>query len=354
MFCFVEQLCIPDCGEVAKKAEAEAVFKELLASCTSRLARTTLGVRPHEEALFDIIRGSIMNLYKRDYIKSVPTKQEMQLYEGILCTERKAVGDRGFGKINHRRLYPAAVRHYDSLFPNNHIELFDFQNEGNMEQLNELYYSYRSTLEKCEFQELYQSLWVEVLADLPRFNPDLGRATTFFRYSIKHAVCIFVSFKKYNTTPYLANQLEKIKKIQQECEESGTPFTVELASKYLHCTIPTVLNYQVKLGMESSFSYEVISVTNKYFSYDSYDEEATDSKPISSYSDAELRKLVKDFSEKELCLLNMYLQMCTQENSYNIEEFRKAKASQSAMTKAETEQAIIKIEDLFKKIGING
>ena len=217
----------------------------------------------------------------------------------------------------------------------------------------ELYYSYRSTLEKCEFQELYQSLWVEVLADLPRFNPDLGRATTFFRYSIKHAVCIFVSFKKYNTTPYLANQLEKIKKIQQECEESGTPFTVELASKYLHCTIPTVLNYQVKLGMESSFSYEVISVTNKYFSYDSYDEEATDSKPISSYSDAELRKLVKDFSEKELCLLNMYLQMCTQENSYNIEEFRKAKASQSAMTKAETEQAIIKIEDLFKKIGIN-
>lgn len=57
-----------------------------------------------------------MNLYKRDYIKSVPTKQEMQLYEGILCTERKAVGDRGFGKINHRRLYPAAVRHYDSLF----------------------------------------------------------------------------------------------------------------------------------------------------------------------------------------------------------------------------------------------
>ena len=137
MFCFVEQLCIPDCGEVAKKAEAEAVFKELLASCTSRLARTTLGVRPHEEALFDIIRGSIMNLYKRDYIKSVPTKQEMQPYEGILCTERKAVGDRGFGKINHRRLYPAAVRHYDSLFPNNHIELFDFQNEGNMEQLNE-------------------------------------------------------------------------------------------------------------------------------------------------------------------------------------------------------------------------
>ena len=55
------------------------------------------------------------------------------------CTERVLSGGwQGFGKINHRRLYPVQeVRHYDSLFPNNHIELFDFQNEGNMEQLNE-------------------------------------------------------------------------------------------------------------------------------------------------------------------------------------------------------------------------
>ena len=60
----------------------------------------------------------------------------MQLYEGILCTEEKLSETEDL-EDNHRRLYPAAVRHYDSLFPNNHIELFDFQNEGNMEQLNE-------------------------------------------------------------------------------------------------------------------------------------------------------------------------------------------------------------------------
>lgn len=62
MFCFVEQLCIPDCGEVAKKAEAEAVFKELLASCTSRLARTTLGVRPRE---------AILNIFYKDNISKI-------------------------------------------------------------------------------------------------------------------------------------------------------------------------------------------------------------------------------------------------------------------------------------------
>lgn len=60
----------------------------------------------------------------------------------------------------------------------------------------ELYYSYRSTLEKCEFQELYQSLWVEVLADLPRFNPDLGRATTFFLLFYKTCCLHFRKFQK--------------------------------------------------------------------------------------------------------------------------------------------------------------
>ena len=73
-----------------------------------------------------------MNLYKRDYIKISPTNQEIQQYEDVLRAERDSVGNRRFGKINHRRLYPVAVRHYESLFPNNHVELFDFQKEGNI------------------------------------------------------------------------------------------------------------------------------------------------------------------------------------------------------------------------------
>lgn len=45
-----------------------------------------------------------MNLYKRDYIKISPTNQEIQLYEDVLRAERESVGNRRFGKINHRRL----------------------------------------------------------------------------------------------------------------------------------------------------------------------------------------------------------------------------------------------------------
>ena len=78
-----------------------------------------------------------MKLYERDYIKDAPTPEEIKLYQSALMLEKEVVGNRKFGKANHRRLYPEAVRHVESLFPNNHVELFDFQSLGNMEQLNE-------------------------------------------------------------------------------------------------------------------------------------------------------------------------------------------------------------------------
>ena len=68
-----------------------------------------------------------MNLYKRDYIKNPPTTAEIQEFERILELEKQ---DMPIGRKNLRYLYPPAVRHYNSLFPNNHIELIDFQCES--------------------------------------------------------------------------------------------------------------------------------------------------------------------------------------------------------------------------------
>ncbi len=80
-----------------------------------------------------------MNLYKRDYIKNPPTKLELEKHQEIIAAENKY--NRKFGKYNYRRLYSEAVRHYESLFPNNHIEVFDFQNNGNTEILNKKFYT---------------------------------------------------------------------------------------------------------------------------------------------------------------------------------------------------------------------
>ena len=81
-----------------------------------------------------------MNLYERDYIKTPPTIQEIKLYEAALSAEKDSIGNRRIGKSNQRKSYPEAVRHNRSLFPNNHVELFDFQNVGNMGNLNDEFY----------------------------------------------------------------------------------------------------------------------------------------------------------------------------------------------------------------------
>ncbi len=75
-----------------------------------------------------------MKLYERDYIKVPPTRQELDHFKEITAAEIQE--NKKLGRINLRRLYPEAIRHHDSLFPNNHVELFDFQNQGNMEDIN--------------------------------------------------------------------------------------------------------------------------------------------------------------------------------------------------------------------------
>ncbi len=80
-----------------------------------------------------------MKLYERDYIKSPPTTQELEAYQKIRESEK--TNNRGFGRINLRRDYPESIRHDESLFPNNHIELFDFQRSGLMESLTEDFYN---------------------------------------------------------------------------------------------------------------------------------------------------------------------------------------------------------------------
>lgn len=67
-----------------------------------------------------------MNLDTRDYIKNPPTSDELQQYKRILTQETDGTH---FGRNNLRYFYPPAIRHYNSLFPNNHIELIDFRLE---------------------------------------------------------------------------------------------------------------------------------------------------------------------------------------------------------------------------------
>lgn len=66
-----------------------------------------------------------MNLYKRDFNKC--TVEELSQYDIIRKEESTGLK---FGRINLYYKYPEAIRHFQSLFPNNHIVLFDYKENG--------------------------------------------------------------------------------------------------------------------------------------------------------------------------------------------------------------------------------
>jgi hypothetical protein len=57
--------------------------------------------------------------------------------EQLAIIQKEEKGNGRYGRINKYREYPEAYRHYKSLFPNNHVELFDWQNTGEMPELTD-------------------------------------------------------------------------------------------------------------------------------------------------------------------------------------------------------------------------
>lgn len=75
-----------------------------------------------------------MKIYTdKDFCKE-PTQEVLDEYKRV--KEREKIGvSLKCARSNLYREYPEAVRHYQSLFPNNHIELFDWKNSGKMDDL---------------------------------------------------------------------------------------------------------------------------------------------------------------------------------------------------------------------------
>jgi hypothetical protein len=70
-----------------------------------------------------------MKLYQRDYCKK-PIDLEKKEYEIVLGEEKSEMIKLCRRNLYHK--YPEAIRHYCSLFPNNHIDLYDWKTSGLM------------------------------------------------------------------------------------------------------------------------------------------------------------------------------------------------------------------------------
>lgn len=74
-----------------------------------------------------------MQLYDRDYLNGLSNQEKLE-YDQILAKEKE--GMNGFGRKNLYPQYPLAVRHCLSLFPNNHLDIFDLKENQNISEIN--------------------------------------------------------------------------------------------------------------------------------------------------------------------------------------------------------------------------
>lgn len=74
-----------------------------------------------------------MKLYQRDYCKE-PTENEIKQYKQILREEKI---ENSIAKKNLYYKYPEAIRHHMTLFPNNHVELYDWKISRKMSEFTD-------------------------------------------------------------------------------------------------------------------------------------------------------------------------------------------------------------------------
>ena len=76
-----------------------------------------------------------MNLYNRDFTKLTP--EEDTAWRAVKEKEIEQVGV-GLAKLGVRknlfRDYPKAARHFDSLFPNNYLDIVELEDESNLQK----------------------------------------------------------------------------------------------------------------------------------------------------------------------------------------------------------------------------
>lgn len=74
-----------------------------------------------------------MQLYSRDYLDGLTTQEETD-YKDILNKEKE--GRIGFARKNLYPQYSLAVRNWLSLFPNNHLDIIDLEENSNIIEVN--------------------------------------------------------------------------------------------------------------------------------------------------------------------------------------------------------------------------
>ncbi|WP_051688323.1 Shedu anti-phage system protein SduA domain-containing protein [Desulfofalx alkaliphila] len=117
-----------------------------------------------------------MKIYSRDY--SILTQEELKKWEVLKEKEIvSSLGDDLVIRKNLYREYPVAVRHFISLFPNNHLDIMDLQQATHLKVLTEEFYriiNNPSTTERFILNWISQTKAYFIIASIMKSSYSFG------------------------------------------------------------------------------------------------------------------------------------------------------------------------------------
>ena len=78
-----------------------------------------------------------MGLYERDY--NNPSKEEFEERDAVILRNTPNPKNPKIRNSSFYREQPKAIRHFESLFPNNYLDIVDLKNETELHFLNQKY-----------------------------------------------------------------------------------------------------------------------------------------------------------------------------------------------------------------------
>lgn len=110
-------------------------------------------------------------------------------------------------------------------------------------------------LPSAEHDDMYMEIWAGIWGKLKDYNHTLGQISTYIIRDVRHVIGEYVSRNKYHTSPYYAQNMKKLLKAIEECEQEHMTVTPELIRTKTGQSLKTI-----KTCMEMLKTYSTVSM----------------------------------------------------------------------------------------------
>lgn len=164
-----------------------------------------------------------------------------------------------------------------------------------------------------EFEDIMSAVKIEIFQAMDKYNPKKGAPTTFFSYSIRHAISNYKNDKNNHSSTHYSNLANKVRTAQKELERKGIKASIPALAVQAEITPKQV---QDGLAIINGSDEKTFDANNNYDISAGPITKSTE-RLFFEQSESELwAKIFEDVDEDELAMFKMYHGIDSNKYSY--------------------------------------